>query len=102
LLELDGPTVLVLQSPMTKWMPWPAEVVAIASKRGGALCASATIARERRIPAVFGLGEPLDTRIDGLTVEVDGCQGTLSLLCDDLQTAVWRHVGLMPAREFPA
>jgi pyruvate,water dikinase len=72
--------VLVARTTAPAWTPLFATVAAVVTDTGGALCHSAVVAREYRIPAVVGTGDATATLRDGELIEVDGTAGIVRRL----------------------
>ena len=77
----------------------PDAVAGIATVEGGRTSHAAIIARSLAIPAVVGVGEPLESVADGETVLVDGEAGTVVVDPDDERRAAAREAGPEAIRE---
>lgn len=75
--------VLVCRVTDVGWTPLFASSAAVVSEIGGAMSHTAVVAREFEIPAVVGVGMATHHLRTGQLVEVDGTNGTVTVLAAD-------------------
>lgn len=67
----DG-QILLIETAAPAWIPAFAGAGAIVWARGGWVCQATVLARELRIPAVFGVGDLAHLQLDGRWLELTG------------------------------
>jgi len=74
----DG-DILVCRSTSPSWTPLVARSSAVVTDTGGVLAHTAIVAREFGIPCVVGTKNATSLIKDGMTITVDGGEGTVRL-----------------------
>lgn len=70
-LRFEPGSVLVVDEPWPRWAALLARAAALISAKGGLAGHLATVAREYRVPALFGVGGQIEALSDGQEVTVD-------------------------------
>ena len=70
-LRFEPGSVLVVNEPWPRWAALLARASALISAKGGLAGHLATVAREYRLPALFGVGDQVEALNDGQEVTVD-------------------------------
>ena len=78
--KLQAGDILIAGTIAPPWTPLYATVAAVVAENGGILSHGAILAREYRLPAVFGAIAATHHFQDGQIVEVDGTAGTIRLI----------------------
>lgn len=78
--KLQAGDILIARTIAPPWTPLYATVAAVVAENGGILSHGAILAREYRLPAVFGAVAATQQFKDGQIVEVDGTAGTIRLI----------------------
>ena len=58
-------------------------VLAYITDEGGRLCHAGIVSREKKKPCVTGLGNATEVLRDGMIIEVDGSNGTVTVISDN-------------------
>ena len=82
--RLQPGDVLVTEATEPPWTPLFATAAAVVTDNGGVLSHTAVVAREYRIPAVVGTSMATKLITDGQLVEVDGSNGTVRILAEEI------------------
>ena len=89
--KLQPGDVLVAVATEPPWTPLFATASAVVTDGGGVLSHSAVVAREYRIPAVVGTGNATTTFHDGQLIEVDGNNGIVRVVVEEVEVEEVEH-----------
>ena len=78
----DKDYILVCPSTDPAWTPLFLKAAGLVMERGGMLSHGAVVAREYGVPAVVNIADATRSIEDGQTLQVDGNQGTVSIISD--------------------
>jgi len=78
--KLQRGDILVAETTAPPWTPLFATVAGVITDAGGVLSHCAIVAREYGIPAVVGAGNATHALRDGQTVEINGDEGSITIL----------------------
>lgn len=76
---LDDGDIMVCEMTLPPWVPLFSVVAGVVTDTGGVLSHCAIVAREFALPAVVGTQMGTSVLQDGMTVTVDGTQGTVTI-----------------------
>jgi pyruvate,water dikinase len=96
--QLGDEDILVTQAADPGWTLIFGRVRALVMSLGGQLSHGAIVAREYGLPAVVGLGDAVSRIRDGDRLQVDGTQGTVTIL----ESADGEQPGISPQPPAPS